>query len=95
MKIESEWQTYRTRFLVQAKQLAAPLRFCDSLGREHSGVAGDYLIEFADGVLRIAPRELFEDIYVLMETERRKLPRSAVSQHHDLKRAAMRPALSS
>lgn len=95
MKIASEWQTYRTRFLVQAKQLDAPLSFCDSLGREHSGVAGDYLVEFADGVLRIAPRELFEDIYVLMETERRKLPRNTVSQHHDLKHVAMRPALSS
>ncbi len=95
MKIASEWQTYRTRFLVHAKQLDAPLRFCDSLGREHSGVAGDYLVEFADGVLRIAPRELFEDIYVPMETERKKLPSSTVSQHHNFKRAAIRPAFSS
>ncbi|MGA2697895.1 MAG: hypothetical protein ABSE92_17680 [Terriglobales bacterium] len=90
MKMESEWQTYRTRFLVQAKQLDASLRFYDSLGREHSGVAGDYLVEFADGVLRIAPRELFEDIYVPMETARKKRPCSAVPDRNHFDNAALR-----
>jgi hypothetical protein len=34
------------------------------LGREHRGQKGDYLVESSDGMLRIAPREIFEDVYV-------------------------------
>jgi len=60
----AEWKTYRTRFLVKAKQLGSSLSFTDSLGRQHSGRKGDYLVESSDGVLRIAPRQIFEDIYV-------------------------------
>ena len=62
----AEWKTYRTRFLVKAKQLSSTLSFTDSLGRQHSGRKGDYLVESSDGVLRIAPRQIFEDIYVPM-----------------------------
>jgi hypothetical protein len=62
----AEWKTYRTRFLVHAKQLDSSLSFTDSLGRQHSGQKGDYLVESADGLLRIAPRQIFEDIYVPM-----------------------------
>ena len=58
------WITYRTRFLVKAKQLTTTLTFTDVLGRQHSGRKGDYLVESSDGVLRIAPRQIFEDIYV-------------------------------
>src|ERR1700678_1725899 len=58
------WITYRTRFLVTAKQLTTRLTFTDVLGRQHSGRKGDYLVESSDGVLRIAPRQIFEDIYV-------------------------------
>jgi hypothetical protein len=58
------WITYRTRFLVKAKQLTTSLAFTDVLGRQHSGRKGDYLVESSDGVLRIAPRQIFEDIYV-------------------------------
>ncbi len=58
-----EWKTYRTRFLVKAKQLGSNLTFVDPLGRQHSGRKGDYLVE-SDGMLRIAPRQIFEDIYV-------------------------------
>lgn len=61
-----QWKTYRTRFLVNAKQLGCPLVFTDSLGRRHSGRKGDYLVESSDGVLSIAPRKIFEDIYVSM-----------------------------
>jgi len=64
-----EWKTYRTRFLVKAKQLSSSLSFVDSLGRQHSGRKGDYLVESADGVVSIAPRQIFEDIYVAMGTE--------------------------
>lgn len=60
------WITYRTRFLVKAKQLNNNLAFTDHLGRQHSGVKGDYLVEWSDGVLRIAPRKIFEDVYVPM-----------------------------
>jgi hypothetical protein len=84
------WKTYRTRFLVKAKQLNSNLNFTDSLGRQHSGRRGDYLVESSDGVLRIAPQQIFEDIYVpmaLIDEEdmvglddvarvRRKLPQS-------------------
>ena len=64
MKAPNPWITYRTRFLVKAKQLTTSLTFADVLGRQHSGRKGDYLVESADGVLRIAPRQIFEDIYV-------------------------------
>jgi hypothetical protein len=61
-----EWKTYRTRFLVKAKQLGSSLSFVDPLGRQHSGRKGDYLVESSDGVISIAPRQIFEDIYVAM-----------------------------
>ncbi len=63
----SEWQVYRTRFLITARQLTEPLVFLDFLGREHRGRPGDYLVESSDGTRRIAAREIFEDIYVLLE----------------------------
>lgn len=65
-RMASEWTTYRTRFLIKAKQLDAPLTFIDAIGREHSGLKGDYLVQSPDGSRRIAPREIFEDIYVPM-----------------------------
>jgi hypothetical protein len=65
MKSE-DWKTYRTRFLVKAKQLSSALSFVDSLGRQHSGRKGDYLVESSDGVISIASRQIFEDIYVAM-----------------------------
>lgn len=65
MKSE-EWKTYRTRFLVNAKQLRSSLSFVDHLGRQHRGRKGDYLVESSDGVVSIAPRHIFEDIYVHM-----------------------------
>jgi hypothetical protein len=61
-----EWKTYRTRFLVKAKKLNSNLSFIDPLGRQHSGRKGDYLVESCDGVISIAPRQIFEDIYVPM-----------------------------
>ena len=61
-----QWKTYRTRFLVKAKQLNSSLSFTDHLGRQHCGRKGDYLVESCDGVLSIAPRQIFEDIYVPM-----------------------------
>lgn len=65
MKSE-QWKTYRTRFLVKAKQLNSGLSFIDHLGRQHCGRKGDYLVESCDGVLSIAPKQIFEDIYVVM-----------------------------
>lgn len=65
MKI-GDWKTYRTRFLVKAKQLNSSLSFVDHLGRQHCGRKGDYLVESSDGVISIAPRQIFEDIYVPM-----------------------------
>ena len=62
--MSSEWKIYRTRFLTRAKQLTTPMDFIDHLGRQHAGLAGDYLVETSDGVRRIAPRQMFEDIYV-------------------------------
>lgn len=66
MTTASEWQIYRTRFLIRARQLTEPLTFTDALGREHRGVAGDYVVESSDGMRRIAPRQIFEDVYVAM-----------------------------
>lgn len=64
-----EWKTYRTRFLVKAKQLNSNFSFVDALGRQHSGRKGDYLVESSDGVISITPRRIFEDIYVPMMTD--------------------------
>jgi hypothetical protein len=81
MKAPNPWITYRTRFLVKAKQLTTSLAFTDVLGRQHSGRKGDYLVESSDGVLRIAPRQIFEDIYVPIAdgqddaTEQPRMPR--------------------
>ena len=60
------WNIYRTRFLVRAKQLTQQLTFTDALGRDHHGQPGDYLVQFSEGVVRIIPREIFEDIYVVL-----------------------------
>jgi hypothetical protein len=69
MKVKTPWNVYRTRFLVRARQLTEPLFFTDSLGREHSGQPGDYLVETSDGIRRITTRALFEDIYVPLAAE--------------------------
>ena len=78
MKSE-EWKTYRTRFLVKAKQLSSSLSFVDPLGRQHSGRKGDYLVESSDGVISIVPRQIFEDIYVAIagESEGNSVPAGA------------------
>jgi hypothetical protein len=62
-----DWKTYRTRFLVRAMQLTEPFTFTDSNGRDRHGSPGDYLVESTDG-LRIARREIFEDVYVDLES---------------------------
>jgi len=67
------WNTYRTRFLVRAQQLTEPVTFTDVLGREHHGNLGDYLVQSSHG-LRVAPREVFEDVYVLFKGEEVELP---------------------
>ena len=64
MNVETSWTVYRTRFLVHARQLTEPLFFTDALGREHSGLPGDYLVESSPGFRRITPRAIFEDVYV-------------------------------
>jgi hypothetical protein len=65
--MSDDWITYRTRFLVHAKQLTDPLTFTDALGREHHGRPGDYLVHSSNGLLHIAPKEIFEDVYVILE----------------------------
>jgi hypothetical protein len=64
-----DWNVYRTRFLVRAKQLTEPLVFTDALGREHRGETGDYLVQSSEGLLRIARREIFDDVYVPLRNE--------------------------
>jgi len=68
MNLDSQWTVYRTRFLVHARQLTEPLVFTDALGREQSGLAGDYLVESSDGISRITTQAIFEDIYVPLAT---------------------------
>ena len=65
-KTVSTWQVYRTRFLIRARQLNRALTFVDSLGREHHGKKGDYLVESCDGSRSITPRKIFEDVYVAL-----------------------------
>ena len=66
--MQDDWTIYRTRFLVKAKQLTEPLTIIDVLGHEHKGTPGDYLVESSDGSRRIAPRHIFEDVYVPMRS---------------------------
>jgi len=76
-----QWKTYRTRFLVKAKQLNSSLSFTDHLGRQHCGRKGDYLVESCDGVLSIAPRQIFEDIYVAMALAPAASPQNSASRN--------------
>lgn len=74
---DGEWTTYRTRFLIRARQLDEAFTFVDCIGREHSGRKGDYLVQSSDGSRRIAPREIFEDIYVPLDSPVTQRPASA------------------
>jgi hypothetical protein len=95
-KIDSEWNVYRTRFLIKAKKLTKPFKFVDALGREHQGKKGDYLMECCDGMRRIAPKKIFEDVYVPMDAVRpddvvivsplKKFPVMSVSSPKTLRR---------
>jgi len=67
--MSDDWKTYRTRFLVRAKQLTDPLIFTDALGREHNGGPGDYLVHSSNGLMHVAPKEIFEDVYVVLEQQ--------------------------
>jgi hypothetical protein len=80
-----EWKTYRTRFLVKAKQLNSSLTFTDHLGRQHCGRKGDYLVESCDGVLSIAPRRIFEDIYVPMGLTPDPTPQRSTQEDEPIK----------
>jgi hypothetical protein len=54
-------------------------------GKEQSGNQGDYLVECSDGSHRIAPRQIFEDIYVEMSVplELRMFPLiRSLRKHH-------------
>jgi len=77
MNVESPWTVYRTRFVVRARRLTEPLVFTDALGREHSGLPGDYLVESSQGFRRITPQTLFEDIYVPLDTVERASRRTS------------------
>ncbi len=93
-KVDSGWQTYRTRFLIRAKQLTEPLMFVDALGHEHNGHVGDYLVESSDGTCRVAPREIFEDIYVPMGPKPASWPpRSDVPVTRMKRRLSSRPEM--
>jgi hypothetical protein len=76
-KSSAQWNIYRTRFLIKAKQLTEAMSFIDALGREHRGDTGDYLVESSDGTLRIAPRAIFEDVYVTLESGLKSRPQTA------------------
>lgn len=86
----AEWKTYRTRFLVKAKQLSSSLSFVDPLGRQHSGRKGDYLVESSDGVVSIAPRQIFEDIYVAIASKGETIDQFA-PQSPDIRRKLPQP----
>jgi hypothetical protein len=64
--LNSDWQTYRTRFTIRARILSAPLSFVDALGREQNGKRGDYLVE-SNGMVTITSRHIFEDVYVALD----------------------------
>jgi hypothetical protein len=67
--MSDDWNTYRIRSLIRAKRLTEYVSFTDPLGRTHSGDPGDYLVQSPDGQLRITPRQVFEDVYVILERQ--------------------------
>jgi hypothetical protein len=69
--MKQSWKIYRTKYLVKAKQLSEKYTVVDSTGQVLTGEPGDYLVENSDGGLRITRREVFEDVYVELERERR------------------------
>jgi len=62
-----DWKLYRTRFLAKARRLDQPCIVTDACGRAQQGGPGDYLVEGPDGSQRIAPAQVFEDIYIEFE----------------------------
>jgi hypothetical protein len=62
-----KWTVYRSRFVVRARQLTEPMVFTDALGRQHSGLPGDYLVESREGLRCIRPQDQFENIYVPLQ----------------------------
>jgi hypothetical protein len=80
MKATNPWITYRTRFLVKARQLSTSLTFKDALGRQQCGRKGDYLVESTEGILSIAPRQIFEDIYVPLQAGETPAPDQTSTQ---------------
>ncbi|SRR5258706_14761644 len=91
MNEQRPWTAYRTRFLVHARQLTADLIFTDALGREHSGQPGDYLVESSDGLRRITPRHLFEDIYVALHASPDSVPNGVRAPNRDRAHRSHRP----
>src|SRR5262249_27311801 len=91
--MSEDWNTYRTRFLVRAKQLTEPLAFTDPLGREHRGHPGDYLVQSSEGLLRIAPREIFEDVYVPLSSPRDVIPLRPLREGEEEPYARLGPAM--
>jgi len=66
----------------------------DVSGREQIGCEGDYLVECSDGSRRIAPRHIFEDIYVELEAGEASRTFSVVRglrklEHDDPRQAAL------
>ncbi len=63
----NQWKIFRTRYLVRARQLSERQTIIDASGQVIVGEPGDYLVESSDGSLRIARRDIFEDVYVRLE----------------------------
>jgi hypothetical protein len=89
-KADGTWQVYRSKFLIQAKQLAEPLSFVDALGREQRGDKGDYLVD-SNGILRIWPQALFESAYALLDPAPCPLLMSMAEPHNRLAHSAPLP----
>jgi hypothetical protein len=59
-----------------------------ALGRQHCGTKGDYLVESNDGVLSIARRQIFEDVYVPLTEQMELAPESASSPFEIARRSS-------
>jgi hypothetical protein len=89
-KANGTWQVYRSKFLIQAKQLTEPLAFVDALGREQRGEKGDYLVD-SNGILRIWPEGLFESAYALLDPAPCPLLTSMAEPHNGAAHATPPP----
>ena len=80
MKSENEWKTYRTRFLIKAKQLNSNLSFTDLSVVSIAAAKGTTSLNLPRELSASLLASIFEDIYVTMLNAGDQHPGRALEQ---------------